>query len=101
MKTQLKTLAMATALVVGLATSSIIYAQESESANGSTMDQGTMGSGMMGQDGMMGGGGMMGMMTMMGQMNQMMATCNNMMQAMMPDSQGAPQEPGAAPENDG
>ena len=47
--------------------------------------------GMMGSD-MMQGGGMMGMM---GQMNQMMATCNQMMQAMLPQPMPqAPQQPG-------
>jgi hypothetical protein len=33
----------------------------------------------------------------MNQMNQMMGTCNQMMQAMMPHQQEKPQNPGQAP----
>lgn len=63
MRTQLKTLAAAAALVAGLAVAPAVYAHQSQGPRGS----------------MMGGGGMMG------QMNEMMGTCNKMMQGMMKD----------------
>ena len=88
MKIQLKALVIAGALFIGLAAAPSIYAHESQGSKGS----------MMGSS-MMGGGNMMGMM---GQMNEMMETCNKMMQGMMKNhdaqkptgpstGQGAPQ----------
>ncbi len=80
MRKYLKTLAISSALVAGLAAAPALYAHDS----GSSRERGaTMGPGMMGQ------GGMMGMMGMMGQMGQMMENCNKMMQSMVgsPDSE--------------
>ena len=64
MRTQLKTLAVAAALVAGFAAAPAVYAHQSQGSQGS----------------MMGGGNMMGMM---GQMNEMIGTCNKIMQGMM------------------
>ncbi len=64
MRTQLKTLAVAATLVAGFAAAPAVYAHQSQGSQGS----------------MMGGGNMMGMM---GQMNEMIGTCNKIMQGMM------------------
>ena len=66
MKSNMKTLAAAAALVIGLAGAGGAYAHGNGGSQGSMMGQG-----MMGQGGMM------------GQMNQMMKTCSKMMQGMM------------------
>lgn len=93
MRKSLKTIAAASALIAGLTTASVLYAQEGPS--------GTMGGtpgGMMGGNfgAMMGGapGGMMGgnadgMMGMMGQMDRMAQNCNKTMasQGMAPNAQ--------------
>lgn len=64
-----KVLALASALVAGLALVPALYAHESERSRGSTM-----GPGMMGPD------------------NQMMDGCNKMMQSMRPGGSGLPNE---------
>lgn len=71
MRKYLKTLAIASALVAGLAAAPALYAHDS---SGSRERGATMGPGMMGKGGMMG---------QMGQMGQMMENCNKMMQSMM------------------
>jgi hypothetical protein len=75
MKTKLKTLAAAAALITVIISVPAVYADGTSKSPGSMMDQGGM----------------------MGQMNQMMGTCNQMMQAMMPHQQEKPQNPGQAP----
>lgn len=120
MKIQLKTLAVAAALITGMNSAPAVHADETSKSPGSMVGQGGMmqggqmmgdqtqpgqmmegqtSPGMMqgGQDGQMGQGGMMGMMNMMGQMSQMMATCNQMMQAMM-KSHDAPMPGGESPD---
>ncbi len=72
MKLNMKTLAVTSALVIGLGGAPLVYAHGTGGSQGS----------MMGQGGMM-QGGQGGMMNMMGQMSQMMATWNQMMQKMM------------------
>ncbi len=69
----LKTLVVAFALAVGIATAPAPYAQDSLGSQGPMMG---------GPGSMMGGGNMMGMMNMMGQMSEMMERCNKMMQSM-------------------
>ena len=85
MKTNLKTLVAAAALIAGIGAASAVYAHEDEASSGS----------MMGQGGMMQGnpGNMMGMMNMMGQMSTMMETCNKMMQGMMEKHEQSPDTP--------
>ncbi len=83
MKLNMKTLAVTSALVIGLGGAPLVYAHGTGGSQGSVMGQG-----MMGQCGMMQGGqggqmGQVGMMNMTGQMSQMMATCNQMMQKMV------------------
>lgn len=73
MPKHLKTLLAASALVAGLAAAPALYADSSDG-----------GSGMMGRS-MMGDGHMM---EMMGQMSAMMATCNEMMQAVQDEHGG-------------
>ena len=108
MPRNLKTVAAASALVVGLLAAPALYAQAAGPEEGGMM--GESGS-MMGESGsMMGGGGMMhqggpmmggDMMGMMAQMNRMMATCTEMMQAHMRDhGHGDPTEPGRMPRHD-
>ncbi len=70
MRKYMKTLAIASALVAGLAAAPALNAHDSA---GSRERGATMGPGMMGQGGMMG---------MMGQMGRMMENCNKMMQSM-------------------
>ncbi len=72
MKLNMKTLAVTSALVIGLGGAPLVYAHGTGGPQGSMMGQGDM---------MQGGQG--GMMNMMGQMSQMMATCTQMMQKMM------------------
>src|SRR3546814_15370118 len=78
MRKSMKTLAVASALIAGLAAAPALYAHDSEGSGGSKM-----GSGMMGQGGMMG---------MMGQTSEMMENCNKMMQSMNHDGSGKPNE---------
>jgi hypothetical protein len=95
MKTELKTLTAAAALIVGIISASAVYAHGQSESPGSMMGQG----GIMGQGGtmqgspgnMMGGGHMMGMMNMMGQMSTMMETCNKTMQGMMEKHEQSPE----------
>lgn len=95
MRKSMKILAVASALVAGVAIGPALSAHDSERAGGSIV-----GSGMMDQ------GGMMGMMNMMGQMSQMMDRCNAMMQgagdggASKPNEQWRENAP-AAPGNNG
>ncbi len=83
MKTNLKTLVAAAALITGIGAASAGYAHEDEESSGS----------MMGQGGMMQGnpGNKTGMMNMMGQMSTMMETCNEMMQGMMEKHEQSPE----------
>jgi hypothetical protein len=81
MRKSIKALAIASAVIAGLAVAPALYAHDSEESGGSMM-----GSGMMGQ------GGMMGMMNMMGQMSEMMEGCNRMMQSMSHDGSRRPNE---------
>lgn len=81
MRKSIKALAIASAIIAGLAAAPALYAHDSEESGDSMT-----GSGMMGQ------GGMMGMMNMMGQMSEMMETCNKMMQSMSHDGSGRPNE---------
>ncbi len=110
MKNRLKTLAAAAALTVGIIAAPAAYAHETSEPPASMMDQG----GMMGHGGEGGQGGHMdkggegghkgkgGHGGMMGQMSQMMATCNQMMQAMMQHHQEKSQNPSETPnENEG
>ncbi len=89
MKTKLKTLAAAAALIAGIGTASAVYAHEDEESSGSMMGQGGMMQGS--PDNMMSGGHMMGMMNMMGQMSTMMETCNKMMQGMTKKHEQSPE----------
>jgi hypothetical protein len=95
-----KTFAAAAAFAAGLAAAPLHAQDSTESGSGAMME----GGGMMGQDG---AGGMMGqenagMMNMMTQMNEMMTTCNKMMQAMMDGSgKDMPGSQDATPEKDG
>ncbi len=83
MKTNLKTLVAAAALIAGIGAASAVYAHEDEKSSGS----------MMGQGGMMQGnpGNMTGMMNMMGQMSTMMESCNKMMQGMTKKHEQSPE----------
>ena len=83
MKLDMKTLAVASALVIGLGGAPLVFAHGTGGSQGSMMGQGMMGQGGMMQGGEGGQMGQGGMMNMMGQMSQMMATCNQMMQKMM------------------
>ena len=83
MKLNMKTLAVASALVIGLGAAPLVYAHDTGGSQGSMMGQGMMGQGGMMQGGQGGQMGQGGMMNMMGQVSQMMATCNQMMQKMM------------------
>ena len=97
MKIQLKTLAAVAVLIAGIISAPAVYADGTSKSPGSMMGQG----GMMGHGGQGGQMGQGGMMNMMGQMDQMMATCNQMMQAMMQQhQQEEPQEPGQTPKED-
>jgi hypothetical protein len=78
MRKSIKALAIASAVIAGLAVAPALYAHDSEES-GSSM----MGSGMMGRGGMMG---------MMGQMSEMMEGCNRMMQSMSHDGSERPNE---------
>ncbi len=80
MKTNLKTLVAAAALIAGIGATSAVYAHEDEESSGSMMGQGGM---MQGNPG--------NMMNMMGQMNTMMETCNKMMQGMMEKHEPSPE----------
>ncbi len=82
MKLNMKTLAVTSALVIGLGGAPLVYAHDTGS-QGSMMGQGMMGQGGMMQGGQGGQMGQGGMMNMMGQMSQMVATCNQVMQKMM------------------
>lgn len=75
MRKSIKALAIASAIIAGLAAAPALYAHDSEESGGSMM-----GSGMMGQ------GGMMGMMS------EMMEGCNRMMQSMNHGGSGRPNE---------
>ncbi len=81
MKIQLKTLAATAALIAGIISASLVYAGGAGKSPGSMMDQ----------------GGMTGQGNMMEQMNQMMSTCNTMMQKMMKNS-GKPMPGGKSPD---
>ncbi len=85
MRKSLKTIAAASALIVGLTTASVLYAQEGPSGTMGGAPGGTMGGN---ADAMMGGtsGAMMGMM---GQMDRMAQNCNKIMasQGMAPKAQ--------------
>ena len=111
MTNRLKFGAVAAALAAAVAIGSAARAEDSNNSGampGATPQGGMTGPGMMQGGGMMGaspqggmtgsgtmqGGDMMGMMDMMTQMNQMMTTCNNMMQSAM-KSPHQPQSPGA------
>jgi hypothetical protein len=82
----IKTLAVTSTVVAGLAAAPALYAHDSD-GRGSSM----MGPGMMGQGGMM------------GQMSEMMEGCNKMMQSMNRGGSGRPNEQwrNGAPENEG
>ncbi len=83
MKLDMKTLVVASALVIGLGGPPLVYAHDTSGPQGSMTGQGMMGQGGMMQGGQGGQMGQGGMMNMMGQMIQMMATYNQMMQKMM------------------
>ncbi|MCR5857414.1 hypothetical protein [Mesorhizobium sp. J428] len=72
MRKLIKALAIASAVIAGLAAAPALYAHDSEGS-----DDAMMGSGMMG---------------MMGQMSEMMEGCNRMMQSMSHDGTGRPNE---------
>lgn len=78
MRKSMKALAIASAVIAGLAVAPALYAHDSEESGDSMM-----GSGMMGQG---------GMMNMMGQMSEMMEGCNRMMQSMSHDGSERPNE---------
>lgn len=75
MRKSIKALAIASAVIAGLAVAPALYAHDSEESGFSMM-----GSGMMGQGGMM------------GQMSEMMEGCNRMMQSMSHDGSERPNE---------
>jgi len=76
MRKSIKTLAVTSAVVAGLAAAPALYAHDSKESDGSMT-----GSGMMDRrGGMTGEGGMMSMMQMMQQMGPMMESCTKMMQ---------------------
>jgi membrane protease subunit (stomatin/prohibitin family) len=75
MRKSIKALAIASAVIAGLAVAPALYAHDSEESGDSMM-----------------GSGMMGMMNMMGQMSEMMEGCNRMMQSMSHDGSGRPNE---------
>lgn len=95
MRTPLKTLMIASALVAGIATAPALYAQSPEDTPSPQVSPTGHGN-MMGHDNTMGQGNKTdqgnktGMMKMMGQMSQMMKTHDKMMQTMM-DAHGATQ----------
>lgn len=74
----IKTLAIASVIVAGLAIAPALYAHDSGESGGAMT-----GPGMMGQGGMMG---------MMGQMSEMMEGCNQMMQSMSGHGSGKPNQ---------
>ncbi len=93
MRKHVKTSIAAATLVTGLLASLTLHAHETApAAQGSMMQPGQMMGGHM-SSGMMQGG--QGGMT--GQMNQMMDSCNKMMQVMMEHHQEGIQKPGQAP----
>jgi hypothetical protein len=77
MKTNLKTLVVAAALIAGIGAASAVYAHGDEESSGSMMGQGGM---MQGNPG-----------NMMGQMSTMMETCNKMMQGMAKKHEQSPE----------
>lgn len=81
MRKSMKILAVASALVAGVAIAPALYAHDLERSGGSMMGPGTMDQ-----------GGMMGMMNMMGQMSQMTDQCNEMMQGAGDGGAGKPNE---------
>lgn len=88
MRKSIKTLAITSTVVAGLAAAPALYAHDSERSGGSMM-----------RSGMMGEGGMMGMMN---QMSEMMEGCKRMMQSMNQGGSGRPNEQWRedAPKND-
>jgi len=96
MRTSLKILTVATALIVGIAAAPAIYAQSTGTTTAPMMDKGKMPMGQMGegnmpmgQKGQMGEGNMpMGQGNMMAMMKQMMKKHNGMMETMMKDHAG-------------
>ncbi|APH74931.1 hypothetical protein BSQ44_25950 (plasmid) [Aquibium oceanicum] len=86
MRRSTKTFAAAPAFAAGLATIPLHAQDPKESSSSATME-----GGMMGQD------GMAGMMT---QMNEMMTTCNQMMQAKMDDADVPGTSRDTTPEDD-
>lgn len=98
MRANLKTLMSTAAVVAALAGGPVVYAYAEtpmQNESGGMMQDG--------QGGMMQGGqgGMMGMMNMMQQMNQMMETCNNMMQGMSQHHEPEAPKEGVVPEEEG
>ncbi len=93
MKLNMKTLAVTSALVIGLGGAPLVYAHGTGGSQGSMMGQGMMGQGGMMQGGQGGQMGQGGMMNMMGQMSQMMETCNKLMQGAMEKRDQAPEAP--------
>ena len=100
MSKHLRTLAIGTAIVAGLAAAPALYAQDYLiMSHGSMMDRG-----MVGQGGTMGGmmgsmmSGMMGMSGGMGDMGGMMEHCNAMMQAMDGDHADRPNDQWRSPQ---
>ncbi len=81
MRKSIKALAIASAVIAGLAVAPALYAHDSEESGDSMMSPG-----------MLGQGDMMGMMNMMGQMSEMMEGCNRMMQSMSHDDPERPNE---------
>ncbi len=90
MRKPLKAFATTAALIAGLATASVLYAEESGSSHESPGSM--MGPGMMGGDNMKNMMGMMHMMEQMPQMSQMMDHCSQMMNGGMGDGSGKPNE---------
>ena len=80
MRKSIKALAIASAVIASLAVAPALYAHDSEESGDAMM-----------------GSGMVGMMNMMGQMSQMIATWNQMVQAMIPHRREEPLNPGQAP----
>lgn len=85
MRKSLKALATTAALIAGLATTSVLHAEESASSH---EPQGPM----MGGDSMMNMMDMMHMMEQMPQMGQMMEHCSQMMDGAMGGGSGKPNE---------
>jgi hypothetical protein len=84
MRSSVKILAAAAALMASAAAAPALYAHGSGSSDEHSGSM--MGPGMMGEN------GMMGMMNMMEQMSQMMQGCDEMMQGDMNDGSGTPNE---------